>query len=745
MFGEGNASATAAASGLTLRVRGGPRDGQVVKLSGAKCTIGSSPGCTLRLYGQDVRPVHCLVVRGKAQTVVRRWSADTLLNGEAFDDKQLVPGDRLRCGPVEFEVVTPSGEPCANRPAFGLPAAGGDLSGTHVLAHSPAITPPPIGTQVLPSLDGSMTVAIPQFRPLTAAAAADDGRATVAIPPVGKPVHEPSGKFDSQREADLARREAELAQSERKAAEAAEQCAAREQALLERETALARQEADLESREERLGLRELEFEQRVLNAGANAANANGWGGELAAIEEARRKLEDEREALAKAQREAAAQHAMHEAEHKRWQEDHRQWKAQRKAAEAQMEGLHAQVEHQLAEIMARRKNLDQDRDAWKTESETNRRQLEERAAEVARQAEEIERSRKEFEAQRQKAAKLLEETSRYEQLCAELTEARQMLATREQELAAAREELAQLVATAANRASEAHSAAETDYHGKLAQLEHQAEALLRIRTQLERERAEWDAQMQSVAASGTPARRASESGDAAPTRTRATDAPSNLSTWDLLKDRIDFTDDEPEDRATPRAAALHLPGARAEPIADEAESIERYMASLMERVGGRSGSTESGTVATEPVRETGPRLDSSQESVGRESAPATEAERPRPVVRKTQKTVTPEEVAAMRELANLNTRVAITRHGARRMVPNLLGKAAMSVVAWTLAVGMYVTSPSRAWLPLVGAGACALVGAMFVARTLTTAAQLFASRRAMPGDDTSVDGRAGTP
>ena len=745
MFGEGNPFATATATGITLQVRGGPRDGQVVKLSGAKCTIGSSRACTLRLYGRDVRPVHCLIVCGKAQTVVRRWSADTLLNGESFDDKPLVLGDRLRCGPVEFEVVTPSGEPCAKSLGLGSPAHGGDMSGTQVLAHSPAISPPAVGTQLLPSLDGSMTVAMPQLRPLLAAAAAEDTRATVAIPLVGKPVHEPRSKFDSRREADLARRELEVAERERKAAEAAEQRAAREQALLERETALARHEADLESREERLGQRELEFEQRVSNAGANAANANRSGDELAAIEEARGKLEEEREALAKAQREAAAQHAMHEAEHKRWQEDHRQWKAQRKAAEAQMEGLHAQVEHQLAEIMARRKNLDQDRDAWKAESETNRRLLDERAEEVARQAEELERSRKELEAQRQKAAKLLEDTSRYEQLCAELAEARQMLAMREQELAAARAEIAELAAKAESKAGDA-AAAETDYHGKLAQLEHQAEELLRIRMQLERERSEWDSQMRSVAAAGTPARRAGESGDAPSARTRATDAPSNLSTWELLKDRIDFSDDEPEDRATSRTAAMHSPGAHVEPSGDEAESIERYMASLMERVGGRSGSTQSQTLATEPVRETGPRSDFSQESVGSESDPATEAKRPRPVVRKMQKSVTPEEVAAMRELANLNTRVAITRHGARRMVPDLFGKAAMSVVAWAMAAGIYVANPSRAWLPLVGAGACALVGAMFVARTFTTAAQLFASRRAMPGGaDEKADGGAGTP
>ena len=51
---------------LVLRVMGGPRDGQVIRLKSAKCTVGSSANCTLRLRADCVDPVHCLVLRGQS-------------------------------------------------------------------------------------------------------------------------------------------------------------------------------------------------------------------------------------------------------------------------------------------------------------------------------------------------------------------------------------------------------------------------------------------------------------------------------------------------------------------------------------------------------------------------------------------------------------------------------------------------------------------------------------------------------
>jgi chromosome segregation ATPase len=94
---------------LCLRVVGSARDGQVVRLTAAKCAIGSAEGCTLRLRARGVRPVHCLVLRGANGTVARSWAPNTQINGEPFRDAVLEAGDRLTIGPVEFEVLAAEG------------------------------------------------------------------------------------------------------------------------------------------------------------------------------------------------------------------------------------------------------------------------------------------------------------------------------------------------------------------------------------------------------------------------------------------------------------------------------------------------------------------------------------------------------------------------------------------------------------------------------------------------------------
>jgi hypothetical protein len=65
----------------------------------------SDPRCTLRLRSRAVGPLHCLVLRGPGGTLVRRWSPDTRLNGSAFTDAPLLPGDCLNVGPIDLEVV----------------------------------------------------------------------------------------------------------------------------------------------------------------------------------------------------------------------------------------------------------------------------------------------------------------------------------------------------------------------------------------------------------------------------------------------------------------------------------------------------------------------------------------------------------------------------------------------------------------------------------------------------------------
>lgn len=90
---------------LTLRVLNQEHYGRELSLRGAKCTVGSAPGCTLRLRSAGIGPLHCLILRGPGGTIVRRRSSRTLLNGAPFDDAPLRPGDRLQVGPVKLEVV----------------------------------------------------------------------------------------------------------------------------------------------------------------------------------------------------------------------------------------------------------------------------------------------------------------------------------------------------------------------------------------------------------------------------------------------------------------------------------------------------------------------------------------------------------------------------------------------------------------------------------------------------------------
>ncbi len=110
---------------LVLRVCGPPRDGQIVRLRSAKCTIGCGSRCTLRLRAVGVAPLHCLILRGRGGTVVRRWAADTRLNQRPFTDAQLSPGDRLSIGPIELDVVSTGVEPVDFAPpSSALPPQG---------------------------------------------------------------------------------------------------------------------------------------------------------------------------------------------------------------------------------------------------------------------------------------------------------------------------------------------------------------------------------------------------------------------------------------------------------------------------------------------------------------------------------------------------------------------------------------------------------------------------------------------
>ena len=80
---------------LTFKVRSTEHCGRILRIRSPKCTIGSHPSCTLRLRAAGVCSFHCVILRGREGTFVRRWSGDTCLNGANFSDTRLQAGDRL--------------------------------------------------------------------------------------------------------------------------------------------------------------------------------------------------------------------------------------------------------------------------------------------------------------------------------------------------------------------------------------------------------------------------------------------------------------------------------------------------------------------------------------------------------------------------------------------------------------------------------------------------------------------------
>ncbi len=103
---------------LVFRIWGPQREGKrsqrVVRVKGRKCSVGSGPGCTLRVVAPDVEPVHWLLVLGRNGVFARCWASRGQCNGEPTSGAILRPGDRLTLGSVVLELVgfhtTPDGD-----------------------------------------------------------------------------------------------------------------------------------------------------------------------------------------------------------------------------------------------------------------------------------------------------------------------------------------------------------------------------------------------------------------------------------------------------------------------------------------------------------------------------------------------------------------------------------------------------------------------------------------------------------
>ncbi len=86
-----------------LRVRREGRPDQTIEVPGAKCTIGSSSRCHVRLPASESQPLECLLSLETGAAIVTRWASGALLNGRPFAKQEFQAGDTLSIGPWEIE------------------------------------------------------------------------------------------------------------------------------------------------------------------------------------------------------------------------------------------------------------------------------------------------------------------------------------------------------------------------------------------------------------------------------------------------------------------------------------------------------------------------------------------------------------------------------------------------------------------------------------------------------------------
>lgn len=143
-------------------VRGSSHHGHTVKIKAARILVGSSPNATLRLVARGVDPAHCLIIRGRRQTIFRALSPAVRYNGLPSGMGVLNPGDTLAIGPVELVYGEPTAAsnalrdfPSSSVSDLGRPIFVGDAPLPH-LSVVVSSCPPTSGctTQTVPEPTG---------------------------------------------------------------------------------------------------------------------------------------------------------------------------------------------------------------------------------------------------------------------------------------------------------------------------------------------------------------------------------------------------------------------------------------------------------------------------------------------------------------------------------------------------------------------------------------------------------------
>ena len=78
-----------------------------LRLAGARYTLGSSSGCSIRLDDSSLRPMHAVILRDPERTLLRAYSVPVEVNGRRTTEAILEPGDLFSLGQYQFEYVRP--------------------------------------------------------------------------------------------------------------------------------------------------------------------------------------------------------------------------------------------------------------------------------------------------------------------------------------------------------------------------------------------------------------------------------------------------------------------------------------------------------------------------------------------------------------------------------------------------------------------------------------------------------------
>lgn len=136
---------------LSLVVAQGVHSGKVIPVTSAEFVIGRDPQCQLRPASPAISKQHCALTVRDAKAYIRDCGSTngTFINGEQVAGEQEVQsGDRLRVGPLEFDLRIEAGvpAPAAARPASAKPASKGGIKPAAAVATD---TVPAGGTVVM--------------------------------------------------------------------------------------------------------------------------------------------------------------------------------------------------------------------------------------------------------------------------------------------------------------------------------------------------------------------------------------------------------------------------------------------------------------------------------------------------------------------------------------------------------------------------------------------------------------------